>query len=104
MTATEPQLKDGRIVGILGPVVDVEFPPDALPEINRALAFDVVIDGETQEIRAEVAQQIGDSRVRAIALKPTDGLVRGTPVRNTCLLYTSPSPRDATLSRMPSSA
>ncbi len=83
MTATEPELKEGRIVGILGPVVDVEFPPDALPEINRALAFDVEIDGETQEIRAEVAQQIGDSRVRAIALKPTDGLVRGTPVRNT---------------------
>jgi F-type H+-transporting ATPase subunit beta len=82
MTATESVLKEGRIVGIYGPVVDVEFPPDALPEINRALAFEVDIDGDKMEIRAEVAQQIGDSRVRAIALKPTDGLVRGAPVRN----------------------
>ena len=46
MTATEPQLKTGRIVGIAGPVVDVEFPPSALPEINAALEFTVEVDGE----------------------------------------------------------
>ena len=50
MTATEPQLKTGRIVGIAGPVVDVEFPPDALPEINNAIAFDVTIEGETTRV------------------------------------------------------
>ncbi len=92
MTVTEntPTLKDGRVVAIAGPVVDVEFPPDAVPEINTALAFDITIDGKAQEVRAEVAQQIGDSRVRAICLKPTDGLVRGTAVRNTGAGLTMP--------------
>jgi F-type H+-transporting ATPase subunit beta len=78
----EPKLKDGRIVAIAGPVVDVEFPSDAIPPINTALSFTLQADGEDIEVRAEVAQQIGDARVRAIALKPTDGLRRGTPVRN----------------------
>ncbi len=83
MTMTEPELKSGRIVGIAGPVVDVEFPPNALPEINTQLEFNVEFDGETIVIPAEVAQQIGGGRVRAIALKSTDGLTRGTEVRNT---------------------
>jgi F-type H+/Na+-transporting ATPase subunit beta len=84
MTLTaEPQLKEGRIVAIAGPVVDVEFPPDGLPEINQALQFDVELGGEKVTITAEVAQQIGDNRVRAVCLKPTDGLQRGTTVRNT---------------------
>jgi F-type H+-transporting ATPase subunit beta len=78
-----PTLKDGRVVAIAGPVIDVEFPPDAVPGINMALSFDIVIDGKPQEVRAEVAQQIGDARVRAICLRPTDGLIRGTAVRNT---------------------
>ena len=76
------ELKDGRVVAIAGPVIDAEFPPDALPEINTALEFDVTVDGATLTIKAEVAQQIGDNRVRAIAMSPTDGLTRGTPVRN----------------------
>ena len=74
--------KDGRVVAIAGPVIDAEFPPDSLPEINTAVSFDVTVDGETVTVLAEVAQQIGNSRVRAIAMKPTDGLIRGTPVRN----------------------
>jgi F-type H+/Na+-transporting ATPase subunit beta len=82
MTATEPQLKDGRIVAIAGPVVDVEFPPDALPQINHAIEFDVVVEGQTSTVMAEVAQQIGRGRIRAIAMKPTDGLRRGQAVRN----------------------
>jgi F-type H+/Na+-transporting ATPase subunit beta len=84
MTVTDAHttLKDGRVVAIAGPVIDVEFPPDALPEINSALEFDVTIAGSSTLVRAEVAQQIGDSRVRAIALKPTDGLQRGAIVRN----------------------
>ena len=81
-TPPRPPLKDGRVVAIAGPVVDVEFPPDALPEINFALEMDAELEGETITITAEVAQQIGDSRVRAICLKPTDGLQRGTLVRN----------------------
>jgi F-type H+-transporting ATPase subunit beta len=81
-TDTGATLKDGRVVAIAGPVVDVEFPPDAVPAINIALEMTVTVDGEGIAVRAEVAQQIGESRVRAICLKPTDGLTRGTPVRN----------------------
>jgi F-type H+-transporting ATPase subunit beta len=83
MTMTEHELKDGRVVGIAGPVIDVEFPPNALPALNTAVEFDVTIEGETQQVLAEVAQQLGHGRVRAVCLKPTDGLKRGTPVRNT---------------------
>jgi F-type H+/Na+-transporting ATPase subunit beta len=88
MTVTDPStdtgtaLKSGRVVAIAGPVVDVEFPPDAVPAINTALEMTVTVEGEGIAVRAEVAQQIGDSRVRAICLKPTDGLTRGTEVRN----------------------
>jgi len=83
MTMTENQLKDGRVVGIAGPVIDVEFPRGSLPELNTALEFTVNIDGEDIKVLAEVAQQLGDGRVRAVCLKPTDGLRRGTAVRNT---------------------
>ena len=79
---TDQELKPGRVVAIAGPVVDVEFPPDALPEINQALEMTIVIEGEPVRVMAEVAQQIGSGRVRAICLKPTDGLTRGTEVRN----------------------
>jgi F-type H+-transporting ATPase subunit beta len=82
-TTAEPQLKDGRVVAIAGPVVDVEFPPDALPEINTAIEMDIELEGESITVTAEVAQQIGHGRARAICLKPTDGLTRGTVVRNT---------------------
>jgi F-type H+/Na+-transporting ATPase subunit beta len=74
---------NGRVVQIIGPVVDVEFPPESLPEINTALEVDRTLEGETTTIVCEVAQHIGESTVRAIAMKPTDGLVRGTPARNT---------------------
>ena len=80
---SESTLATGRIVKVAGPVVDVEFPPDALPEINFALEVDLTIGGETQTIKCEVAQQLGGSQIRAVALAPTDGLVRGTEVRNT---------------------
>ncbi|MDG2906708.1 MAG: F0F1 ATP synthase subunit beta [Acidimicrobiales bacterium] len=93
-TATE--LRDGHIVGIAGPVIDAEFPQGELPEINTALEFDVTIDGREVTIVAEVAQQIGSHRVRAIAMKPTDGLTRGTVVRNTGRGITVPV-GDATL-------
>jgi len=79
---TAAAAKDGHIMGIAGPVVDVEFPPDSLPEINGALSMTVELEGNKIEIMAEVAQHIGESRVRAICMKPTDGLRRGTPVRN----------------------
>ncbi len=81
-TAPSAPLLHGRVVAIAGPVIDVEFPPHALPEINTALEVDIELDGRTITVTSEVAQQIGDGRVRCICLKPTDGLVRGAPVRN----------------------
>src|SRR5437773_1885601 len=73
----------GRVVRVIGPVVDVDFPPDRLPEINFALEVERTLDGETSTIVCEVAQHIGDSVVRTIAMRPTDGVVRGAPVVNT---------------------
>src|ERR1700722_6654301 len=73
---------DGRVVAIAGPVVDVEFPPHALPEINMAVEMELELDGTQVTVTSEVAQQIGEGRVRCICLKPTDGLRRGTAVRN----------------------
>jgi F-type H+-transporting ATPase subunit beta len=70
-------------VRIIGPVVDVEFAPDELPAIHNALTLERTLDGDTTVITCEVAQHIGDSTVRAIAMQPTDGLVRGTPVTDT---------------------
>ncbi len=83
MTMTENELQDGRVVAIAGPVIDVEFPRSALPELNSAIEFTITLEGEETTVLAEVAQQLGDGRVRAICMKPTDGLVRGAPVRNT---------------------
>ena len=82
-TATNTDRKDGRVVAIAGPVIDVEFPRGSLPELNQALEFTVTVDGKPNVILAEVAQQLGQSRVRAVCMKPTDGLRRGTPVRDT---------------------
>src|SRR5918995_694491 len=81
--APRTQRAEGRVVAIAGPVIDVEFPPAQLPELNTAVEFDVEVEGSKQTIMAEVAQQLGHGRVRAVCLRPTDGLTRGTPVRNT---------------------
>jgi F-type H+/Na+-transporting ATPase subunit beta len=87
MTMTEATTgtdrKDGRVVGIAGPVIDVEFPRGSIPELNSAVEFDILLEGEKITVLAEVAQQLGQGRVRAVCMKPTDGLKRGTPVRNT---------------------
>ena len=80
---SESTLPTGRIVKVAGPVVDVEFPPDALPEINFALEVDLTIGDDTRTIKCEVAQQLGGNQIRAVALAPTDGLVRGAEVHNT---------------------
>ena len=73
----------GRVIAIAGPVVDIEFLSEHIPEINTALKMDIEIDGNKKTIVAEVAQQIGNSRVRAICMSATDGLKRGTTVINT---------------------
>src|ERR1700748_2465665 len=92
MTATDektPESGDtvastGRVARVIGPVVDVEFPADQLPEIYFALHVDVSVDADTtQTLTLEVEQHIGDNIVRAISMQPTDGMVRGAEVINT---------------------
>ncbi|HEX2293931.1 MAG TPA: F0F1 ATP synthase subunit beta [Actinomycetota bacterium] len=87
---TKPRTSEGRVMTITGPVIEVEFPPDALPEINYALEVERTIEGKTDTITAEVSQHIGESVVKAICMKATDGLVRGTRVLNTGLPITVP--------------
>ncbi|WP_327006011.1 F0F1 ATP synthase subunit beta [Dactylosporangium sp. NBC_01737] len=73
----------GRVVRVIGPVVDAEFPRDAMPEIYNALHVDVTLSEGTKKLTLEVAQHLGDNLVRAISMQPTDGLVRGAEVRDT---------------------
>lgn len=78
-------MNTGRIVQVVGPVIDVEFPPKNMPAILNALH----IDGTTDEgkvkihLTAEVMQHIGNNIVRAVAMSSTDGLVRGMEVVDT---------------------
>ena len=73
----------GRLARIIGPVVDVEFPEDSMPEMYNLLYAEVELGGETRRINFEVSQFIGDNVVRAVSLQPTDGLVRGSVVHDT---------------------
>jgi F-type H+/Na+-transporting ATPase subunit beta len=73
----------GRIARVIGPVVDVEFPADAIPEMYNALTTEVTLNGETRTITFETSQHLGDDLVRAISLQATDGLVRGAVVHDT---------------------
>src|SRR5512139_113834 len=89
----------GRIARVIGPVVDIEFPVDTMPEIYNMLTVDYELGGETKNINLEVAQHIGDNMVRAISLQPTDGLVRGSAVQDTGGPITVPV-GDVTLGRV----
>src|SRR6202021_2943385 len=73
----------GRVARVIGPVVDVEFPAEAMPEIYFALHVDITYGGNTRTLTLEVEQHLGDNLVRAISLEATDGLVRGAEVTNT---------------------
>ncbi|MBK7151183.1 MAG: F0F1 ATP synthase subunit beta [Sandaracinaceae bacterium] len=77
-------LQNGRITQVIGPVVDVEFPAGALPEILTAVQVsNPAISDKSWNLTLEVAQHLGESTVRAVAMDSTDGLVRGMNVRNT---------------------
>jgi F-type H+-transporting ATPase subunit beta len=80
----------GKVVQVIGPVLDVEFPADTLPEIYNALRIDYD-DGEVPiHLTAEVQQHVGRNQVRAVAMSTTDGVVRGTPVQDTGAPITVP--------------
>jgi F-type H+/Na+-transporting ATPase subunit beta len=96
MTATVEEATEtkgggiGRIARVTGPVVDIEFPSDSMPPIYNALTCDFDLQGEKKSIILEVAQHIGDGMVRAISMKPTDGLVRGGQIVDTGSSITVP--------------
>src|SRR5512146_587329 len=73
----------GRIVQIIGPVLDVEFEPENLPEIYNALLLEDNTGPRPIRVVAEVQQHIGQNQVRAVAMSSTDGVVRGTKVVDT---------------------
>ncbi|MDT4892044.1 MAG: F-type H+/Na+-transporting ATPase subunit beta [Pseudonocardiales bacterium] len=73
----------GRVVRVIGPVVDVEFGRNSMPELFNALTVAIELGELSKTLTLEVAQHIGDDMVRAIALQPTDGLVRGAEVTDT---------------------
>jgi len=85
MAATAQAKNAGQVVQVIGPVVDVHFPEEKLPPIYNAVrivseGFDVP---EPIDIIAEAQQHLGEGRVRCIAMKPTDGLVRGMKATDT---------------------
>src|SRR5262245_45092459 len=71
------QMSNGKVVQVIGAVVDVEFPRDAIPKVYDALKID------DASLTLEVQQQLGDGVVRAIAMGASEGLKRGLPVVNT---------------------
>jgi F-type H+/Na+-transporting ATPase subunit beta len=77
-------MNEGKLIQIIGPVVDVEFGDGELPEILTALLIsNPAINDVEDNLVVEVAQHLGDNVVRCIAMDVTDGLVRGMPVKNT---------------------
>ena len=79
MEAKTRTLASGKVVQVIGPVVDAEFPAKAVPEILDALT----IDRGGEDLVLEVQRHLGENRVRTIAMDSTDGLTRGTEVVNT---------------------
>ncbi|MEU3294534.1 F0F1 ATP synthase subunit beta [Streptomyces longwoodensis] len=85
-TTVETATATGRVARVIGPVVDVEFPVDAMPDIYNALHVEVADPanaGEKKTLTLEVAQHLGDGLVRTISMQPTDGLVRQAAVTDT---------------------
>ncbi|MFE6925905.1 F0F1 ATP synthase subunit beta [Nocardia sp. NPDC057663] len=78
--ATKAGATAGRVVRVIGPVVDVEFPRGAIPELFNALSADIKLASVAKTLTLEVAQHLGDNIVRTISMQPTDGLVRGATV------------------------
>ena len=76
-------MADGKVVQVIGPVLDVEFPAESVPEIYNALRLESESGDVKVALTAEVQQHIGRNQVRAVAMSSTDGVVRGMKVRDT---------------------
>jgi F-type H+-transporting ATPase subunit beta len=83
MVAASPSTKVGKIVQVIGPVVDVEFADGQLPELNTALTVEHTLEGKKIKVTMEVQQHLGEGWVRAVAMSSADGLKRGYEVINT---------------------
>ena len=75
-------MNKGKIVQVIGPVVDVEF-ADQLPAIYNALTINYKVQGQDSKLTLEVQQHLGDNWVRAVAMSSTEGLKRGLDVEDT---------------------
>ena len=85
------EAKVGKIIQVIGPVVDVEFEPGRLPQIMNALFItNPAINDQADNLVCEVAQHLGDNVVRTIAMDQTDGLVRGMAAKDTGAPITIP--------------
>ena len=73
----------GKIVQVIGAVVDVQFAENTIPPIYQALTIDFTVNGKKEMLTLEVQQHLGEGMVRAIAMSSTEGLVRGYPVDDT---------------------
>lgn len=76
-------MNTGKIVQVIGPVLDIEFPPEHLPAIYNAVRIEGENNGIKIKVVAEVMQHIGDNTVRTVAMSSTDGLIRGMVVTDT---------------------
>jgi F-type H+/Na+-transporting ATPase subunit beta len=83
MTNTVTETSTGRVVRVIGSVVDVEFGRNTMPELYNALTVEVSLGELSKTLTLEVEQHIGEDTVRAISMQPTDGLVRGAEVTDT---------------------
>jgi F-type H+-transporting ATPase subunit beta len=90
MAAIAEAVKIGKVVQVIGPVVDIEFPDGALPAIYNAVRVTGQAGGEEVNIIVEVEQHLGENRVRTVAMKPTDGLQRGMAAHDTGTGITMP--------------
>ncbi len=68
---------EGRVVRVIGPVVDIEFPRGEIPALFNALHAEIALPSVAKTLTLEVAQHLGDGIIRAVSMQPTDGLVRG---------------------------
>ncbi|MFC1537714.1 F0F1 ATP synthase subunit beta [Gemmatimonadota bacterium] len=73
-------MNTGKVVQVIGPVIDVEFDPDKVPDIYTAITLDEEVNGESLILVAEVQQHLGRNMVRAVSMSSTDGVVRGMKV------------------------
>ena len=91
----------GKVVAIIGPVLDIEFPPGKLPAIYNAVHIEDEgkESGQKIDVIAEVAQQLGENVVRCVSMKPTDGMVRGMKAVDTGAAISVPVGRE-TLGRI----